>query len=203
MNFKKLTPELVSGLNDAGLTDTTLKIQSLAIPQIKSGGDLFMIAPYKSGKSTALVIGVIQQLKEAFEQVPRAIIMVSTKDEANKLEELFNTIGRYTDLRVFTAFDGGVLQYQKDMIYEGLDVLIGTPRRLNELTKVNGIYFTNVKMFIVDDLNTYPSNKYDPIYQIANKIEKAQLIMTANKWNDSFERLSELIMKNPKTIEVE
>ena len=202
MNFKKLTPELVSGLEDAGFIEKSLDIQRLAVPQIKSGSDLFMISPTKSGKTTALVIGVVQQLKEAFEDVPRAIIMVSNKEEANKLEENFNAIGRYTNLRVFTAFDEGILQYQKDMIYEGLDILIGTPKRLNELTKVNGIYFANVKMFIVDDLNTYPSNRYDPIYQIANKIEKAQLIMTADKWNDCFERLSELIMKNPKRIEV-
>ena len=87
MKLKKLTPELVSGLIDAGFDTEPREIQSTSIPKIKSGADLFIIAPESSGKSTAIVIGVIQQLKKAFEEAPRAIIMTATKEKAFEMEE--------------------------------------------------------------------------------------------------------------------
>lgn len=203
MNFKKLIPELVSGLNDAGFDKNPKKIQSTSIPQIKSGADLFIISPEGSGKSTAIVIGIIQQLKEAFEEAPRAIIIAATKEKALELEAQFEIIGKHTNLRTFTAFDQGIIQYQKDMIYEGLDVLIGTPKRLNELEKVTGIPLSKIKMFVVDDAESFTLDKYAMIYRIADSINKSQFIMLANSWNKKFEKLSERIMKNPRIIKPE
>jgi superfamily II DNA/RNA helicase len=203
MNLKKLIPELVSGLIDAGFDKNPKKIQSASIPQIKSGADLFIISPEGSGKSTAIVIGIIQQLKEAFEEAPRAIIIAATKEKALEIEAQFEIIGKHTNLRTFTVFDQGVIQYQKDIIYEGLDVLIGTPKRLNELEKVTGIPLSKIKMFVVDDAESFTFDKYAMIYRIADSISKSQFIMLANSWNKKFAKLSERIMKNPRIIKPE
>lgn len=203
MYLKKLIPELVSGLNDAGFDNNQKKIQSTSIPQIKSGADLFIVSPEGSGKSTAIVIGVIQQLKEPFEEAPRAIIMAATKEKAFELEAQFKILGKYTNLRTFTVFDQGIIQYQKDMIFEGLDVLIGTPKRLNELAKINGIRLTQIKIFVVDDAESFTLDKYAMIYKMADSIDKSQFIMVANSWNKNFARLSERIMKNPRIIKAE
>lgn len=200
MNLKKLIPELVSGLIDAGFDKNPKKIQTASIPQIKSGADLFIISPKGSGKSTAVVIGIIQQLKEAFEEAPRAIIIAATKEKAYELEAQFEIIGKHTNLRTFTVFDNGIIQYQKDMIYEGLDVLIGTPKRLNELVKITGIPLTKIKMFVLDDVEAFKPDKYAMIYGVADSINKLQFIMLANSWNKNFTKLSERIMKNPKII---
>ncbi|MBE9467252.1 MAG: DEAD/DEAH box helicase [Bacteroidetes bacterium] len=200
MNLKKLIPELVSGLNDAGFDNNSKEIQSTSIPQIKSGADLFIVSPEGSGKSTAIVIGVIQQLKELFEEAPRAIIMAATKEKAFELEAQFKILGKHTNLRTFTVFDKGIIQYQKDIIYEGLDVLIGTPKRLKELVKINGICLAKIRMFVVDDAESYALDKYDMIYQLADSINKSQFIMVANSWNKNFAKLSGRIMKNPKII---
>ena len=200
MNLKKLIPELVSGLNDAGFDSKQKTIQSKSIPQIKSGADLFIVSPEGSGKSSAIVIGVIQQLKELFEEAPRAIIMTATKEKAFELEEQFKILGKHTNLRTFTVFDQGIIQYQKDMIYEGLDVLIGTPKRLNELAKINGIPLTKIKIFVVDDADSFTLDKYTLIYQLVDTIAKSQFIIVANSWNRNFTKLSERIMKNPRII---
>ena len=96
-----------------------------------------MLRP-EAEKSTALVISVIQQLKHAVEEAPRAVILVPTKEKAFELEEQFQRFAKKTDLRTFVVFDKGILQYQKDMIYEGLDILIGTPLRIDELLSDNG-----------------------------------------------------------------
>ena len=200
MNLKKLIPELVSGLIDAGFDKEPKEIQTKSIPQIKSGADFFIVSPKGSGKSTAIVIGVIQQLKEEFEVAPRAIIMAATKEKAVELESQFELLGKHTSLRTFTVFDQGIIQYQKDMIYEGLDILIGTPKRLNQLVKISGIPLNKIKMFVVDDAESITPDKYTLIYQMVDSINKSQLIILANSWNKNFPKLSERIMKSPKII---
>ena len=200
MNFKKLIPELVSGIKHAGFDENPKIIQTKSIPQIKSGADLYIVAPEGSGKSTAIVIAIIQQLKEAFEEAPRAIIMASTKEKAFEFEAQFEVLGKHTNLRVFTVFDQGVIQYQKDTIYEGLDVLIGTPKRLNELVKITGIPLTKIRMFVVDDAETFSLEKYHMIYRLTDSIDKSQNVIIANVWKSNFAKLTERIMKNPKVV---
>ena len=110
--YNRTTVSLNSELNHIPFTTDVSKIKD---------ADLYIIAPKASGKSTAIVMGVIQQLKAPFEEAPRAIIMVATKEKAFELEEQFEILGKHTELRTFTVFDQGVIQYQKDMIFEGLD----------------------------------------------------------------------------------
>ena len=204
MKIKKLSPQLASGISEAGFDTNPKEIQSLSIPKIKSGADLFCIAPEKDGKSTCITIGVIQQLKEAFEEAPRAIIITSSKEKAFEMEEQFKVLGKYTNLRTFVAFDQGILQYQKDEIYDGLDILICTPKRLMELVNINGVPMTKVKMLIVDDAETVIGNTHHAIiYRIADGLKKPQILFFASKWHKSFDTVEERIMKNPYYFEVE
>lgn len=202
MNLKKLTPELASGIINAGFNQEPKEIQNLSIPKFKSGADLLFISPEGSGKSTALVIGTIQQLKRPFEEAPRAIIITSTKEKAFEMEEQFSLLGKQSKLRTFVAFDKGIIQYQKDEIYDGLDVLICTPKRLSELININGVPMTKINLIIMDDADTLITNRYHAvIYRIGDGVKKAQMVISANKWHNKFEDLSDRILKNPIIIE--
>lgn len=204
MKLKKLLPALASAIINAGYDKEPREIQGLCIPKIKSGADLFIIAPKGAGKTTALVIGIIQQLKAAFEDVPRAIIMTSTKESAFEIEAMFDKLGQETDLRTFTVFDEGILQYQKDMVYAGTDVLIGTPKRLGELMNAMGINTQGIKIFAVDDTHSMSLNSYGQyIYRFADSLENAQFLIVADRWGENFERISQRIMKGALVVEAE
>ena len=201
MKLKKLTPELVSGIIDAGYDKEPKEIQSLSVPKIKSGADLFVIAPEGAGKSTAINIGVIQQLKEKFEKAPRAIIVVASKEKAFALDEQFEMLAKHTNLRCLIAYDEGNMTYQKDMIYEGIDVLIVTPKRLIELINNSGIPLIKLKMLVVDDAESiFLSQNHTIIHRIADGVEKLQILVFASSWNSKFNNLSERIMKGPQII---
>ncbi len=204
MKLKKLIPQLASNIIVLGFDKEPKEIQSQSLPKIKSGADIFAIAPEKSGKSTALLMGIIQQLKEPFEEAPRAIVIASTREKAFELEEQFTALAKNTKLRSFVAFDQGILQYQKDEIYDGLDVLFCTPKRLMELVNINGVPMTKVKLLAVDDAETVISNTHHAIiYRIADGIKNPQLLFFASKWHKSFETVDERLMKNPHFIEIE
>lgn len=195
MNLKKIIPELASNIINAGYDKSPKPIQDKGIPKIKSGSDLFLIAPEGEGKTSVLAISLIQRLKTPFEEAPRAIVMVANKDKAFALEEEIKMLSKGTNLRTFVVFDEGIIQYQKDMIYEGLDIVIGTPLRLNELLNITGIPLTKVIMFIVDDTDMLTLNQYAQIYRIADNVEKAQYIVAAKEWKSNFSRISDRMMK--------
>jgi len=204
MNLKKLLPQLASNIIDAGFHESPKEIQTLSLPKIKGGADVFGIAPENEGKSTAIAIGVIQQLKEPFEEAPRAIIITSTKEKAFELEEAIQHLSNRCQLRTFVAFDQGILQYQKDEIYDGLDILICTPKRLMELVNINGIPMTKVKMLIVDNAETVITNTHHAIiYRIADGLKNPQVLFFANKWHQSFNTVEDRIMKNPFVFEIQ
>ncbi len=201
MKLKKLLPELSSAIIEAGFDTEPKEIESTCIPKIKSGADLLVIAGEDSGKSTTIVISIIQQLKEAEEEAPRAIIIAGSKEKAFELEEQFKLLGSHTNLRTFTVFDKGILQYQKDMIYEGLDILIGTPVRINELLSNTGIPTTKLKILAVDDAESlFPNRNHPTVYRIADRTKKLQFLIFANKWHEKFDDLTERILKSPIVI---
>ncbi len=202
MKLKKFLPGLVETIQAAGYDQTPKEIQDLAIPKIMSGGDLIVNAEEGSGKTTALVIAVIQQLKQAVEEAPRAIIIVPTKEKAYELEEQFKQLGKKTNLRTFVVFDKGILLYQKEQIYEGLDILIGTPIRIDELLSSTGIPMVKLKMLAIDDAEQILTPRYQHIvYRLMYALPKVQKVLMANSWSERFEELEERALTNPVILE--
>lgn len=203
MKLKKLLPELVQGIIDLGYDKEPKEVQSLTVPKIKSGADVMVIAPEGAGKSTALNIGIIQQLKQAVDKAPRVIVMTSTKEKAFALDEQFELLAEHTNLRSLIVYDEGNLQYQKDMIYEGIDVLISTPKRLNELINNTGVPLVGLKILIVDDAETiFQSSHHTTLHRIVDAVSKLQIIIFANNWNKKFDDLQDRVMKNPHLIKL-
>lgn len=204
MKLKKLAPELASGIIDAGFHTDPRPIQSAAIPKIKSGADVIIISPEGTGKSVTLLIGIMLQLKKAEGEAPRAIVIANTKEQVFELEEQFKILATHTNLRTFSVFDQGIIQYQKDMIYEGVDVLFGTPKRINELMSITGIPMINLKVLAIDEAHTLVMQNQHPVaYRISDGAKKLQCLIFADKWHEKFEDLEERMLKNPIIIENE
>ena len=138
MPFKKLIEPLKLVIKKKGFVEP-LPLQKKILAKIKSGSSLFIIAPEGSGKSTSLVMSVIQNLKAAFEDAPRALIFVKDKQAALDLELEFNLFKGGTDLRVYCAYEELNIDIQRDDIYNGTDIVIATPKRLTKFSFLTGL----------------------------------------------------------------
>ena len=160
MKLKKINEKLQEALVEIGLTDSN-ELQSDTFSTIKSGADCIIISPKGSGKSTTIVLNVIQQLVCEGEESPRALIIVEDKEKVLEMEELFEKLGSKTDLRVYGVHDKGDLEYDKNYISTGIDVLIGTPNRLSNMFSTAGYNVNRLKMFIIDDADTILKLRHD------------------------------------------
>lgn len=202
MSFKKLVEPLKNALVHNGFVEP-LPFQKKILSKIKGGTSMFAVAPSNSGKTTSLVLSVIQKLNaEAFEDAPRALIIVKDKQAALALEELFKKFIRETDLRVYCAYEEGNIDMQIGDIYVGTDIVIATPKRLSKLFFLNGINLNKLQLFVVDDADFLPgTNGFVEVSRIPVSLSKCQYLIFAEKLDNRFERWQDSFMAHAAIIE--
>ncbi|WP_452603305.1 DEAD/DEAH box helicase [Pontimicrobium sp. MEBiC06410] len=201
MSFKKLNPEIKEALINKGFEEPT-SFQKKVLPKIKSGVDLYAIGEKNSGKTTAIILSTMQKLgSKAFEDAPRALILVKDKVEALKLKEAFLEFTKRTNLRIYTAYDEHSIDAEKDEIYYGQDVIIATPKRLNKLFYINAINVTQLKLFIIEDAEFAERGMYfADVNRIPESIGKCQYVIFAEKLTDKLLRFQDTFMFNAQTV---
>lgn len=201
MFLKKINEKLNLALEEAGLTKPT-ELQKETWGTIKSGVDCVFLADSSLGKTTTIVISVIQRLEKAFEESPRALIFVKDKAKVLEMMEMFKKYGNYHDLRVYGVYEQGDIDYDKNQISLGIDVLIGTTGRLNDMFSTAGFDVNQLKMFIVDDTEDQLKVRMDvKLVRISDSIAKTQRLFFTDVITDRVEILADKIMIEPVFFE--
>ncbi len=197
MKLKKINENLQKALIENGLVEANA-MQQETFSTLKSGADCLIVAPKASGKTTTIVINVIQRLAGANEESPRALIVVEDKAKVLAMEELFDKYNQYTKLEVYGVHDKGDMDYDKNYISTGIDVLIGTPSRLNEMFSSAGYNVNRLKMFIIDDTDPILKLRHETkIMRISNSIAKTQRIIFAEQITERIDLLAEKMLIEP------
>jgi len=201
MPFKKLHSDIKEKLAFFQITTPT-PIQSKSIPFIKSGANVYCTAPKNSGKTTALILTTLQKLKcEEVGVAPRAIILVENRERAFELEETILKYTRHTSLRVYTCDDKFHIEVLTSEIFEGVDILIATPRTVYKLLLSEGLNMTQLKIFNIEDAEFLAkSSTYTDLMAITQSIHKCQYVVYSEKSNTMLKRLETNIMQYSRTV---
>lgn len=154
-NELNLMPELLRALNDECYTIPT-EIQEQAIPPILLGRDLLGSAQTGTGKTAAFALPTLQILTKKCCGKPKpnyisSLILTPTRELAIQIFESFQTYGKYLKLRPCVIF-GGVSQLpQEKLLAKGVDILIATPGRLNDLINQGIIDLSKIEILILDE----------------------------------------------------
>jgi superfamily II DNA/RNA helicase len=203
MKLKKINEKLREGLVENGITEANT-LQKETFSALKSGADCVIISPKGSGKSTTIVINVIQQLVCEGEQSPRALIIVEDKAKVLEMEAIFEKFERHTDLVVYGVHDRGDMEYDKNYISGGVDVLIGTPNKLGEMFTTAGFNVNRLKMFIIDDADSILKLRHETkLMRMSNSINKTQRIIFSERLTGRIESLVDKMMVEPYLFEIE
>ncbi len=203
MPFNKYIQTLQTALK-ANSIESPLPFQKLILSKIKGGMSMFCIAPIGSGKTTSIILSVIQKLNgEAKEDAPRALIFVKDKQAALELESEFKVFTKGTDLRIYCAYDEHNLELQREELYLGSDIVIATPKRLNKIFYLNGINLNKLQMFIVEDAEfLFRNNNFEEVSRTPESIEKCQYLIFSTNFDKRFERWQETFMFNSKIFKI-
>ncbi len=198
----KLSKQLLAALKETGLTDA-LPLQAKVIPRINGGQGVVCIAPEGSGKSTSIILSVLNRLKFPFEEVPRALILVPDRDKATLLLEKFEEFNAKSALRIISVYAGAGIEGQREIISEGVDIVIGTPDRVLALYLKSGLNINKLQHFILDDAELIVKQGLQTqVHQITLSLPKCQHLVFSEVYHEKLERMIAYI-ENPVLVEFE
>jgi len=153
-NQYSFSPEVKNNLENLGFKRPT-DIQFKAIPPIMKGEDVLAIAQTGTGKTAAFAIPIIDKLhrnkKNKTSEGIKAVVMVPTRELAIQITEVFQEIGKKTNVISFCVFGGVEQGPQIAKLQEGIDILITTPGRMFDLVHQGYIYLRDVETLILDE----------------------------------------------------
>ncbi|AVU01629.1 ATP-dependent RNA helicase RhlB [Xanthomonas oryzae pv. oryzae] len=135
-----LHPALVAGLESAGFTRCT-PIQALTLPVALPGGDVAGQAQTGTGKTLAFLVAVMNRLlnrpalADRKPEDPRALILAPTRELAIQVHKDAVKFGADLGLRFALVYGGVDYDKQRELLQQGVDVIIATPGRLIDYVK--------------------------------------------------------------------
>ena len=202
MQLKKINSNLQKALKENGLLEPN-QMQLETFSTIKSGADAVIQSEEGSGKTTTIVFNVIQKLEKTIDESTRALIIVESKEKVMAMEALFLNYGVYTDLSILGVHDKGDIDYDKNVVSMGLDILIGTPNKINAMFSSAGFNSNTIKLLIVDDADVLFRNRMDAVVlRLSNSIEKTQRLFFCSQITERVESLADKIMIEPLFFEM-
>lgn len=203
MQLKKINPLLQQALIENDLIEAN-EMQLETFSTIKSGVDAVIQSPKGTGKSTTIVLNVLQRLEKQVGESTRALVFVQDKERVLEMVELFKKYGNYMDIRVIGTHDKGDIDYDKNQISLGMDVIVGTTTKINAMFASAGFNMNTIKMFVVDDAEILFKSRLDAvIMRLSASVEKTQRLFFCSEISERVEILAEKIMIDPLFFEME
>ncbi len=147
-----LPKSLQKALDELGFENPT-PIQVKSMPVILSGRDMMGIAQTGTGKTFAYLLPILKQWKFAKTDTPRVVIIVPTRELVVQVAEEVEKLTKYMSVRTLGVYGGVNINTQKTKVYEGVDILVGTPGRLMDLALDNVVRFDALQKLIIDEFD--------------------------------------------------
>jgi superfamily II DNA/RNA helicase len=145
-----LPRSLVDALDRTGITDP-FPIQTATIPDALGGRDVAAEAPTGSGKTLAYALPVVARVGRSARREPRALVLSPTRELAEQIKAEFQPLAAAMGRRVFAIYGGVGYGHQKTALNRGVDVLVATPGRLEDLLEQGALGLGSVDIVVIDE----------------------------------------------------
>ena len=147
-----LPKSVQKAIDDLGFTSPT-PIQEKTFSVIMSGRDMMGIAQTGTGKTFAYLLPLLKLYKFIPGHTPKIVILVPTRELVVQVAEEVEKLTKYMSVRTVGIFGGVNINTQKTTIYQGCDILVGTPGRIMDLTLDNVIRFEEMQKLVIDEFD--------------------------------------------------
>lgn len=167
-----LPDALVRTLHTQGFTEP-FPIQEATIRDASNGRDVSGKAPTGSGKTLAFGLPILATVEQANSKRPRALILAPTRELAEQIRRDLAPYGKAMHRQVFAIYGGVRYQAQKDWLKRGVDVLVATPGRLEDLIEQGAVDLSDVNIVAIDEADRMADMGFLPdVRRILNQTVK-------------------------------
>ncbi|XP_049517456.1 probable ATP-dependent RNA helicase DDX43 isoform X2 [Dermacentor silvarum] len=178
-------------------------IQSQAWPILLQGQDLIGIAQTGTGKTLAFLLPALihidsQPVPREERKGPSCLILAPTRELAQQIEREANKY-HYRGIKCVCIYGGGSRREQIQTVNLGVEIVIATPGRLNDLVMNRIIDLNFVTFLVLDEADRMLDMGFEiQIRKVMLDIRPdRQTVMTSATWPEGVRRLSQQYMTNP------
>lgn len=200
-------PEVLQEIYKQEFT-TPSPIQSQAWPVLLRGDDLIGIAQTGTGKTLAFLLPALihidgQTIPREQREGPTVLIMAPTRELALQIDKEVSKY-QYKGIKSVCLYGGGDRKEQIKVVAKGVDIVIATPGRLNDLVMARHLNIINFSYIVLDEADRMLDMGFEP--QIRKSLfdvrPDRQTVMTSATWPSGVRRLAESYMKDPIQVNV-
>lgn len=149
----KIKTQLKNAIDELGFEKPS-PIQEASYSTILAGTDFVGIAQTGTGKTIAYLLPILQDLKYSDQPNPRVLILAPTRELVIQIVEQIEKLTPYLSVRVLGVYGGSSnIKGQKKAVVQGLDIIVGTPRRLYDLAIDNVLRLQSIKKLVIDEVD--------------------------------------------------
>jgi len=145
--------ETVDALSAVGIT-RAFAIQEFTLPIALAGHDVIGQARTGTGKTLGFGIPILQQITspdEGADGLPQALVVVPTRELCLQVTKDVATAGAVRRVRTLAVYGGRAYEPQVDALRRGIDIVVGTPGRLLDLTQQGHLRLHKVRILVLDE----------------------------------------------------
>ena len=143
-------------LEDIGITHA-FRIQEMALPIALDGHDVIGQAKTGTGKTLGFGIPLLSRLDAIATPdappttFPQALVVVPTRELCVQVSRDLAAAGKRSNIRVEAIYGGRAADPQIEALARGVDVVVGTPGRLLDLSRQRKLNLSQVRTLVLDE----------------------------------------------------
>ncbi|MBN8581592.1 MAG: DEAD/DEAH box helicase [Anaerolineae bacterium] len=143
-----LRAEIMQAITELGYAEPT-PIQSGMIPLMLTGVDVVGQAQTGTGKTAAFALPILHNFQR--QKNPQALVLAPTRELALQVADSMTEYGKHMHVRVLAVYGGQPYGPQINNLHRGVDIVVGTPGRLNDLLERKVLNLSEIKTVVLDE----------------------------------------------------
>ena len=209
MNFEStgLSKPILTTLQELGY-ETATPIQAQAIPPIMEGRDVVGLAQTGTGKTAAFTLPLLHRINKSSEggkhRPVRVLILSPTRELAAQIDKSVRDYGGRLPLKSTCVVGGVPIKRQIAAIRGGVDFLVATPGRLEDLVSQKAVRLDQVETVVLDEADQMLDIGFMPAIKRILKLlpKKRQTLLFSATMPKEIAALSRDHLQNPVEVSV-
>ncbi|MET0764927.1 MAG: DEAD/DEAH box helicase, partial [Blastococcus sp.] len=201
-----LPQTLVTALERRGI-HRPFAIQTSALPDALAGRDVLGKAATGSGKTLAFGLPLLARIGAEAKngrRAPRGLVLVPTRELAQQVHDNLAPLGQAIGVQLATVYGGAPMYRQIQQLRRGVDVIIATPGRLQDLISQGEATLAEVVVTVLDEADFMADLGFLPVVkELLDQTDRsAQRLLFSATLDGEVDSLVRRYLKDPARHEV-
>ena len=204
IEFSQLTlhPTLIQAAVDLGF-NTPTQVQAEVIPVMLDGKDVLVQSQTGSGKTAAFAFPILNDLlSQDQHNYIHTLVLAPTRELAIQVADAIQEYGRLQKVRVLPVYGGQHYGTSRRRLKEGVDVVVGTPGRLQDLIRQRILDLSHIQTLVLDEADEMLSMGFvDDVENILKETpSQRQTTLFSATLPKAIRNLADKYMNSPETV---